>query len=161
MEAVDGEIAAIDCEYFAKALAFGDADEGGIGEVHRTVSVLAHELSGSRDVVCIEGEQQDGAPLEHFPKGFLGGGLTGEEVHGFDERRPDGGERLAQGFQGGDAFGVVLVIGVDQGNEGPGVDENQERFPRRLSSVAKRRPVCSERLGFPPWTTPMRSIIAS
>jgi len=65
------------------------------------------------------------------------------------------------GPESGDAFGVVLVIGIDQGDERPGVDEDQERFPRRLRSAAKRRPVRSERLGLPPWTTPMRSIIAS
>ena len=161
VEAVDGEIAAVDGEYFAEALSFGDADEGGVGEVHGAVGVFTHELAGSGDVARIEGKQKDGAALEHFPEGLLRSRLVGQKVHGFDERRPDGGERLAQGLESRNALGMVLVIRIDQGNEGPGIDENQERFPRCLRSAAKRRPVCSERLGFPPRTIPMRSIIAS
>lgn len=161
VEAVDGEIAAVDGEYFADTLSFGDADEGGVGEVHGTVGVFAHELADSGDVACIERKQKDGGAFEHFPEDFLRRWLTGKEVHGFDERGPYGGEGLAQGFESGNAAGMVLVIGIDQGNQRPGVDENQERFLRRLRSAAKRRPVCSERLGLPPWTTPMRSIMAS
>lgn len=77
MEAVDGEIAAVDGEYFADAFSFGDADEGGVGEVHGAVGVFAHEFAGSGDVAGIEGKQKDGAAIEHFPKGFLRGGLVG------------------------------------------------------------------------------------
>lgn len=161
MEAVDGEVAAVDCDYFAEAFAFGDADERGVGEIHGAVGVFAHEFADSRDVAGIEGKQKDGAAIEHFPEGLLCCGLIGEEVHGFDKGRPDGGERLAQPFQGGDALHVVLVVGVHEGDERPGIDENQDLFPRRLRSAANWRPVRSERFGFPPRTMPMRSIMAS
>jgi hypothetical protein len=129
MEAVDGEVAAVDGEYFAEAFAFGDTDERGVGEVHGPVGVFTHELAGSGDVAGIEGKQKDGAALEHFPEGLLRRRLVGQEVHGFDERGPNGGERLAQGLESGNALGMVLVIRIDQGNERPGIDQNQERFP--------------------------------
>ena len=77
VEAVDGEITAVYGEYFAESLAFGDADERGVGEVHGTVGVFAHELAGSGNVARIEGKQKDGAPLEHFPEGVLRGRLIG------------------------------------------------------------------------------------
>ena len=60
VEAVDGEIAAVDSEYSAEALAFSDADERGVGEVHGTVGVFAHKLAGSGDVARIERKQKDG-----------------------------------------------------------------------------------------------------
>ena len=56
MEAVDGEIAAVHGEYFAEALSFGDTDERGVGEVHRTVGVFTHELAGSGNIARIEGK---------------------------------------------------------------------------------------------------------
>ena len=161
MKAIDGEIAAIDGEYFAQAFSLRDADERGVGEIHGPVRVFAHKFADSGNVAGIEREQEDGAALEHFPQRLLRGRLIGEEVHGFDERRPDGGERLAQRFESGNAPGVMLVIRIDEGDERPGIDENQARFPQRLRSAAKRRPVRSERFGLPPWTTPMRSVIAS
>ena len=72
MEAVDGEIAAVDGEDFAEAFTFSDADKRGIGEVHGTVGVFTHKLAGSGAIAGIEGEQKDRASVEHFPKGFLG-----------------------------------------------------------------------------------------
>jgi hypothetical protein len=158
VEAVVGEIAAINGEYFAEAFTFGDAEEGRVAEIHGTVRVFAHQFADSGNVCGIERELEEGAALDHFPQRLLGGGLIGEQVHGFDERGPDGGKRLAQRFESGNAAGVVLVIGIDDGDERPGVDENQAR---RLRSAAKRRPVRSERLEFPPWTTPTRSAIAA
>jgi len=77
VEAIDGEIGAVDGEDFADAFAFGDADQSGVSEVHGAVGVFAHEFAGSGDVVGIEREKKDGGALEHFPEGFLGRGLTG------------------------------------------------------------------------------------
>lgn len=77
VKAVDGEIAAVDGEDLADALAFGDADERGVGEIHGAVGVFTHELAGSGDVAGIEREQKDGAALGHFPEGLLRHGLIG------------------------------------------------------------------------------------
>jgi len=161
VEAVDGEVAAVDGKDFAEAFALGDTEKSGVGELHAAIGVFAHEFADAGKVVGVEGQQRDCAAFEHLPNGVLCGGQAGEQVHGFDERGPDGGERFAQGFQGGDAFGVVLVGGVDEGDERASVDENQRRLPLRFRSLVKRRPVCSERWGLPPRTTPRRSDIAS
>jgi hypothetical protein len=43
--AVDGEIAAVDGEDFAEVVAFGDAQDGGVGEIHRPVgNAMSHRL---------------------------------------------------------------------------------------------------------------------
>jgi len=77
VEAVDGEIAAVDGEDLAEAFSFGDADERGIGKVHGTVGVFTHERARSGDVARIEGKEKDGASLEHFPEGLLRRRLVG------------------------------------------------------------------------------------
>jgi len=56
---------------------------------------------------------------------------------------------------------MVLVTRINERDEWPSIDKNQRPLLRRLRSAAKVRPVCSERFGFPPLTTPIRSFIAS
>jgi transposase len=77
VETVDGEVAAVDGEDFAEAFAFGDAKKGGVGEVHGTVGVFAHEFARSGDVARIEGKQKDSASFEHFPQRLLRHRLVG------------------------------------------------------------------------------------
>jgi len=71
VEAVDGEIAAVDGEDFAEALALGDAEDGGVGEIHGTVGVFAHEFANPGNVAGVEGKQKDRASVEHFPERIL------------------------------------------------------------------------------------------
>ena len=159
VEAVDGEITAIHGEDSAEAFAFCDAEEGGIDEVHGTVDILTHEFADAWSIAGVEREELQGAAFQHLPESFLGPGQFFQQVHGFGQRRPNGGHRLAKSLERRDTPGMMLVIGINEGDERPSIDEDQRRLRRRLfRSLAKRRPVCAERLGFPPWTTPMRSV---
>lgn len=55
-------------------------------------------------------------------------------VDGEGECRPDGGEGLVEGPERVAAGGVVLVVGVDEGDEGAGVDQDH-RFRAARSAL--------------------------
>lgn len=97
------------------------------------------------------------ASVQHFPERFLGRRQIRQQIHCFSESRPNRGQRFPRRFQGGDAGGPVLVVRVKQRDERSGVDKDQKRPRRSCKSFVKRRPIFSERLGFPPRTTPSKS----
>ena len=72
--AVDGEVTAVDREDPVEPLALGEPHEGGVGQVHRDVPVLRHELLHARHVPFVE--RQDG-------KGKISFGLSS---YGYDMR---------------------------------------------------------------------------
>lgn len=51
---VDAEVAPIDGEDSVDALAFGESNERGTGEIHGKVAILAHEMAHARAIVAIE-----------------------------------------------------------------------------------------------------------
>ena len=53
-QAVDREVALVEGEDAAQVVALGDADQGGVGEVHRQVAVLGHQLLDARHVGRVE-----------------------------------------------------------------------------------------------------------
>jgi hypothetical protein len=113
MEAVDREIAAIHGENFAEAFPLRDAEQGCIGEVHGTVGVFLHKFADARSVPGVKREELQGATFQHFPECFLCCGEIGEQVHGFGQRGPHGGHRLAEILERANTPGVMLVIGID------------------------------------------------
>ena len=106
-------VEAVDGKEFAEAFTFGDAQKGGVGEVHRAVGIFAHKFADAGSVPGVERQQAQGAAFQHFPERFLSSRLIGEKVHGFGKRWPDGGHGFAKSFECGYAAGVVLVVGVD------------------------------------------------
>lgn len=50
MVPVDGEVAAIGGELRAYALALGDCNQRGVGDIHRAVAVLAHQRADTRHI---------------------------------------------------------------------------------------------------------------
>src|SRR5579859_1577855 len=161
MEAIDGEIAAIHGEDLADPFSFRYPQKSSICQVHRPVGVFTHQFPHPWSVTDIQRQKLQGFTFQHFPKSLLGARLFGQKVHGFGHCRPHRAHWLAKGFQGGDAPGMVLVIGVNERDQRPGIDEDQRPLLRRLRSLVKRRPVRADPLGFPPWTTPIRSFMAS
>src|SRR5204863_1166674 len=51
VQAVDGEITAVDGEDFASVLTLGGAQQGSVGKVHFAVDVLAHQFADPGDIV--------------------------------------------------------------------------------------------------------------
>lgn len=69
---VDAEVAPIDGEDSVDALAFGESNERGIGEIHWKVAILAHEMAHARAIVAIEVGDSQHFALEHLPQRVLG-----------------------------------------------------------------------------------------
>jgi hypothetical protein len=56
---------------------------------------------------------------------------------------------------------VILIVSIDQRHKWSSVDEDHLLFRRFLRISENRRPIRVERPGTPPWTTPIKSAIAS
>src|ERR1019366_7901046 len=64
---VDAEVAPVEGEDRTNAVPISDAYERGIGEIHREIVVLLHQLPHPGNVVIPERQELDRAALEHLP----------------------------------------------------------------------------------------------
>jgi hypothetical protein len=94
VEAVDGEVLAVDGEDFADAFAFRDVDKGCVSQIHRPVGVFGDEFADSGNVREAERKKGDGATLNHCPDILLRLWQTRQQVHRFTENGPHGGQRF-------------------------------------------------------------------
>src|SRR5229473_1320240 len=161
MKPVHGKIPPVYRENLPNPFALRHTQDCRVSQVHRPVSVLAHQLPHPWSVTDIQRQELQGSTFQHFPKSLLCARLIRQKVHGFSHCWPYRSHWLAKSLQRRDAPGMVLVIGVDYRHQRPGIDQDQRRFLRRLRSLVNCRPVCTDPLGFPPWTTPIRSFTAS
>jgi len=154
--AVNFEISPVDREDTRDPFSLRGPNQGRVREIHREVAIFPHELAQSRDVSGVQRQDPDSVPFEEPPECLLRFRGEVEQVHGFRNHRPDGGERLPDSFESIPTRGVMAVVRVDEGHQGPCVDEDQERFRlRSRRSFRNRPPVRSERSGGPPRTDPM------
>ncbi len=158
--AIEFEISPINREDGRDPFSLGDPDQSRVGEVHRQVAVLTHKFPHSREIGLIERQNLDGIALEETPERVLGRCRKAQQIHGIGNRRPHGAQGLADPFESFLARTVVPVVGVDQRNQRPGVNQNQESF-LPSSSRRNRSPVRSERSGGPPRTRPITTRKAS
>ena len=161
VKAIDGEIVAVQGEDPADAFSFSNSDERRIREIHRLVGIFNHKLACARYICQAERHELHYSSRQHLPNSFLGFGKVCQQVHRFDEWRPHGDQGFLQALQAIDTLLVVLIIRVHQSYQRPSVDENHLRLRRLLRTSEKRRPVSVERPRIPPWTTPIKSAIAS
>src|SRR3954471_14229157 len=90
------EVAPVEREDAGDALALGHVDERRVGEIHRLVPIVLHQLPHPRHVVTPKGPEVDRAGGDHAPQRFLRSIRIPEEVHGFGEGGPDGQERSGE-----------------------------------------------------------------
>ena len=93
---VNGEVPPIEREDAREIFAFGDPDERRVGEIHRQVAVLLHQLAHARRIAFIERRQCQRPGFHTAPEGLLAGPRRPQQVHGFGERRPDRDQRIAE-----------------------------------------------------------------
>ena len=67
LNAVRFEIVMIDRQNQAERFTLGNSDKGGIGEIHRTISILMHEGIEKRQVVIAHGGNGQGAGADKLP----------------------------------------------------------------------------------------------
>jgi len=161
VNAIDGEIIAVHGEDPTAAFSFSNSDECRIREIHRSVGIFNHKLSYAQYIYQAERHELHYSSRQHLPKSFLGFGKLSQQIHRFEEWRPHCDQGFSQGLQAIDALFGVLIIGVQKSHQRPSVDENHLRLRRLLRTSEKRRPVSVEHPRIPPWTTPIKSAIAS
>jgi hypothetical protein len=65
-QAIAVEVALVQSQHLAEALAFRDPDERGIGKIHGKVTILLHEVLDGRNVLLLQGKELHRARLEDF-----------------------------------------------------------------------------------------------
>ncbi len=105
-------------------LAFGRADERGIGEIHRQVAVLLHQLFHACQIGCVQRDQVQGSIGHHVAQGVRPAWRVGEQVHGLGQRRPDCGKGTTNCFQRVDTSRVCRVVSVQEGDQRARVNED-------------------------------------
>ena len=85
----------VERENALQSIAFSDTNQGGIGDVHRQVAILAHELLHSAHVVATDRKQIDGTVLDHVAQRFLTAPRRTEQMHRLRESRPYGKQWMA------------------------------------------------------------------
>jgi hypothetical protein len=161
VKTINGEIVAIHGEDPPDAFSLSHSNKCRIREIHRTVGILDHELSYARYVYQVEAEKSHRSSRQHLAKSFLSFWKIPEQIDGLDEWGPNSDQGLSQALQAIDALFVILIVSIDQRHKWSSVDEDHYLFRRFLRISENRRPMWVERPGIPPWTTPIKSAIAS
>src|SRR5439155_25097719 len=68
---VHREVPPIEREDAGEIFAFGDPDQRGVGEVHRQVAILLHQLAHARRIAFIERRQRQRPGFHTAPEGLL------------------------------------------------------------------------------------------
>jgi len=64
LKSVDIEVA-VECEDSPQLVALGDTNERSVGEVHRNVAVLPHQLFHTSDIGCVQRKQLQHTVRDH------------------------------------------------------------------------------------------------
>ncbi len=156
MRPIDREIFSVEREDLCHSALLRGTDKRRIREIHREVLVLPHEVPHPGSILRAKRYERDVATIDHLPQSILSSPGSQEE-HGLGHDRPGRRERLANLFDCPEASFMVPIARANEGDEGPGVDQDQRRARSRLrSKLATRLPVLSERLRGPPTSTPIR-----
>src|SRR5271170_3727829 len=94
MRSIDLEILPVDCEDSPYALAFGDAHQRGIREVHRQIAILPHQFAHAGKIVETEVCEYQSVSTNHVPQCSLVPGVVAQEMHRFRECGPHCEERI-------------------------------------------------------------------
>src|SRR5665213_6954 len=95
VQPVYSEVFTINRKKLADAFPFRDANQGRVGQIHRAVGVLAHQLADSWNVIQAKREDFHDTSLEHLPDIFLRLREVFEEVHGLRQHRPHRSKRFS------------------------------------------------------------------
>ena len=131
--AVELEVSPVDREDARDLFPLGDPNKPCVGEVHRKVPVLPHQLAHARYVGRLQRQDLYRVAFQDSPEPVLGFRGKTEQVHRFRYRRPDGPQRLPDLLERFPAGNVMTVVGVDERDQGSCVDQDQERFLPRSS----------------------------
>ncbi len=120
-DAVGGEIGVVHGEDGGDGFAFGEVDQGCVGEIHGVVGVAGHEVVEARQFVLGNSSEGEGAGANERPGGFGFPGFLPEEVEKFGENRLRGKKWEAELLEGIGAEMVPAVVAVDDGQDCAGV----------------------------------------
>src|SRR5947199_9448026 len=121
---IDAEVLLVHSQHSSNALSLCNMNKSGIRHVHRKVLVLIHELFHSWNVGLIKGEQPDHAGLQDFPQGLLRLPGGRQEVHSFDDHRPDADQRVLNPLEGLYNLLMVFVAPPQEGNQRACINQN-------------------------------------
>src|ERR1035437_5717406 len=161
LQAIDGEVAAVDGKDGPKAVALGDANQGRVGKVHWQIGILLHQFANPRHVLLVEREKLDCRPFDELPDRRRPAPNVAHLVHGFRQDGPHRSEALANSGEAVRAGPLGAGVGVDESNEGACVYEDHRGGRRAFSTRRTFFPTSVERSGSPPRTEPRRSLTRS
>jgi len=116
--------------------AFGEGDEGGVGDTKVEVVVGADQLAGSCPIRFRQCFNVKAVVEDHRQQGLFGrcAELPVQQIAGLSDHQRGGHEWPGVGLQQFAAGGVVSVVAVTERNERPGVNDQHGRRRRSVSA---------------------------
>jgi hypothetical protein len=111
--AIRGEIIAVDGENLACLERLRGNDQGGVGEVHRMVRILFHQLKSPLEPGAVHKPGRQSAPEDEIPKAVGSFASRREHMEGLGQDGDRRGQRLANGLQQFLAALVLTVLGIE------------------------------------------------
>ena len=138
-------------------LAFGDAHESSVSNIHRQITIRSHQFFHSPNIAALKIQEFDGPGLDHLPERILRFPGEIQKIHRCRQNWPDRPERLVDGQKQFFASRMLVIVFMYEGNQRPGIDEDYRRWRLRSTSILRNfSPLPTERSRGPPLTHPIR-----
>ena len=136
-DAVGGEIIAVDCEDFLQGEAFCRYDQRGIGEIHRRVGVLHHQVKRANERIIVNKENLQTASGDEVHKSRGTGVRRTQQVECFGENGDGRRNRLIDSLEYFNTSSVRIIGAVEQRHQRPGIGQNHRPYFFLIVSEAK------------------------
>ena len=132
------EVPPVECQDPTVAQSLGGDNERSVGEVHRMIGIVLHQLESANESRRVEEPDGDCAG-EHEGVERGAPATTGrEEMECFGEDRYGRVEPASLAPQRAAATVVAAVAGIEQSDQRAGVDQDQRRCFRRIAARIAR-----------------------
>lgn len=127
-DAVGGEIIAVDCEDFLQGEAFCRYDQRGIGEIHRRVGVLHHQVKGTNERLIVKKENLQTASGNEVHQGRSTGARRTQQVECLGENGDGRRHRLINSLECLNTSSVCIIGAVEQRHQRPGIGQDHRPY---------------------------------
>jgi hypothetical protein len=126
---VDREVPSVEGEDPGEIFPLGDSHQRRVGEIHRQVTVLLHQLPHARRIPFVERRKRQRLRFHAAPESLLAAPRGTQQVHGFSERRPNRDQRIMEGLERRHTRRMVRVVLVEKRDERARVNEHAAHGP--------------------------------
>ena len=123
IHSIRGKTAAIQRENPVCSQLFSQYDQGGVGKIHRHITIPFHENRNPLQALCRRRNQVKGASEDKLEASFLRTPLGADQIKRFGQHGFRGDNRAGPLLQRRDAVTVQLLVSVHERHESPGIQQ--------------------------------------